>query len=154
MIRTVYKARFTVFLPAGLLVLTLASFASLGDDVSTVQADQAHLQAASRVTQMPSYTLHELRRADGMAVREYVSPSGKVFAVTWHGPSRPDLKQLLGAHFDEFRQALQSRGPAHGPVTVQLPGLVVQLGGHMRDFLGRAYLPDQMPAGVRPEDIH
>ena len=86
-------------------------------------------------------------------MREYVSPDGKVFAVAWHGPTSPDLKQLLGSHFEEFRQALRNRGPGHGPIVLQLPGLVVQLGGHMRDFGGRAYLPDQLPSGVRAEDI-
>jgi uncharacterized protein DUF2844 len=98
--------------------------------------------------------LHELQTPSGVAVREFVSPSGKVFAVAWHGPSRPDLKQLLGSHFEEYRQALQARSSRRGPVFIQLPNLVVQLGGHMRDFMGRAYLPDQLPAGVRAEDIH
>jgi Protein of unknown function (DUF2844) len=27
------------------------------------------------------------------------------------------------------------------------------LGGHMRNFTGPAYLPDQLPSGVRLEDI-
>lgn len=112
------------------------------------------MQASLRTTQASAYTLHELKTPSGVNVREYVSPSGKVFAIAWHGPSRPDLKQLLGAHFDEFRQALQTRGPGHGPVLIQLPGLTVQLGGHMRDFAGRAYLPGQIPAGVRAEEIH
>ncbi len=112
------------------------------------------MQASLRVTQTSAYTLHELQTPAGVAVREYVSPVGKVFAVVWHGPSRPDLKQLLGSHFEAFRQALQARGPGHGPVLVQLPGLVVQLGGHMRDFVGRAYLPDDIPAGVHTEEIH
>lgn len=87
-------------------------------------------------------------------MHEFVAPSGKVFAVTWHGPFHPDLKQLLGSHFEAYRQALQQRGAAHGPVTVQLPGLVVQLGGHMRDFVGRAYLTDEMPSDVQAKDIH
>lgn len=129
------------------------SFASLGGDSSTVQNDQAHLQATLRKTPTSSYTLHELQAASGQVIHEYVSASGKVFAVTWHGPFRPDLEQLLGSHFEEYRQALRQRAGARGPVTVQLPGLVVQLGGHMRDFVGRAYLPDELPAGVRAEDL-
>ena len=140
-------------LAACLLTLAVPCFASLGGDVGSVQSDQAHMQASLRVTQRSAYTLHQLQTPAGVAVREYVSPAGKVFAVAWHGPSRPDLKQLLGTHFDEFRQALQTRGPGHGPVLVQMPGLVVQLGGHMRDFVARAYLPDELPAGVRAEEI-
>jgi Protein of unknown function (DUF2844) len=98
--------------------------------------------------------VHDLQTASAVAVREYVSPSGKVFAVTWHGSASPDLRQLLGTHFEEFRQALQSRPPGHGPVAIRVSGMVVQLGGHMRDFVGRAYLTDEMPAGVRAEEIH
>ena len=134
-------------------MLAFPCFAALGDDATSIQTDQAHLQASLRTTQKSAYTMQELRTPSGTAVREFVSASGKVFAVAWHGPSRPDLKQLLGTHFDEFRQFLQSRGPGHGPVLVQLPGLVVQLGGHMRDFVGRAYLPDDLPSGAHTEDI-
>jgi Protein of unknown function (DUF2844) len=31
--------------------------------------------------------------------------------------------------------------------------MVVQISGHMRAFLGRAYVPQMLPAGVRAEDI-
>jgi hypothetical protein len=146
-------------LKPGLLIVVLSlltaapAFAVLGEDVASIQRDQAHIQASVRVTHTSAYSLHELQTPSGVSVREYVSPSGKVFAVAWHGPSRPDLKQLLGSHFEEFRQALQSQNQRHGPVFVQLPRLVVQLGGHMRDFVGRAYLPDQIPPGVRAQEI-
>ena len=118
-----------------------------------MQNDQLHIQATLHTTQMPAYALHELRTASGQTVHEYVTGSGRVFAVAWHGPFHPDLKQLLGSHFEEYRQALQQRAAARGPATVQLPGLVVQLGGHMRDFVGRAYLPDELPPGVRAEEL-
>jgi hypothetical protein len=106
------------------------------------------------MTQTASYTMHELQSPTGMAVREYLSPAGKVFAVAWHGPWRPDLQQLLGSHFEEYLQALQAQNPRrHAPLYVHQGNLVVQLGGHMRDFIGRAYLSDQIPEGVRAEDI-
>lgn len=137
-----------------MLALSLPSFAALGGDARSVQSDQAHLQASLNITRPGSYSVHELRGPTGQVVHEFVSPSGKVFAVAWHGPFSPDLKQLLGSHFEAYRQALQQRGPAHGPVTIQIPGLVVQLGGHMRDFVGRAYLTDELPSDIRAKDIH
>lgn len=142
-------------LTAGAILCAVPSFAALGGDVSSVREDQARIRATWKVTQTSNYTLHELRAADGVVVHEYASPPGKVFAITWHGPWAPDLQHLLGTHFEEFQQALQSqrRGAGHGPVVVQLPGLVVELGGHMRSFVGRAYLPDQLPDGVRAEEI-
>jgi Protein of unknown function (DUF2844) len=62
----------------------------------------------------------------------------------------------MGAYFDQFSQAeeaqrVQRRG--HGPVLIQQAGLVVQISGHMRSFVGRAYLPQMLPAGVHSEDI-
>jgi hypothetical protein len=138
-----------------ILFLSLQAFAVLGEDASSVQADQAHINAGLRVTQKPAYMLHELRSSTGMVVREFASSGGKVFAVAWQGPWHPDLKQLLGSHFEEFEQAAeaQKRRGVHGPLLIQQSGLVVELDGHMRGFSGRAYLPDQVPAGVREEDL-
>jgi len=104
---------------------------------------------------MSAYNLHQIQTPTGTAIREYVSPSGKVFAVAWNGPWQPDLRQLLGSHFAEYQQALQSSNrKSRGPISIQLPDLVVELSGHMRSFSGRAYLVDQVPAGVSLESIH
>ncbi len=134
---------------------SVPSFSVLGEDISTVPYDQAHFNATLLVTQKSGYAVHELHSSSGVVVREYASSSGKVFAVTWHGPWQPDLKHLLGSHFDAYRVRLQapSRGAGHGPVVIQQDGLVVELGGHMRDFVGRAYLTDQTPEGVSLEQI-
>lgn len=138
-----------------LLVWSLRSFGVLGEDVSSVQADQAHANASRRVTQSSKYTIHELRSPTGALIREYASSSGKIFAIAWHTPSFPDMRRLLGSHFEQFQEAAQrqNRRGGHGPLIIQLPGLVVELGGHMRAFSGRAYLPDQVPADVRDEEI-
>jgi Protein of unknown function (DUF2844) len=138
-----------------LLTWCCPSFAVLGEDVSSVQADQIQIKASMQVTQTQRYTIHELRSPSGAIVREYASPSGKVFAVAWHTPTLPDMKQLLGSHFEAFQQAVQAqnRRGLHGPVSVQLPDLVVELSGHMRSFTGRAFLPEQLPPEVRREEI-
>lgn len=139
-----------------MLAYLAPSFAVLGGDVSSVQVDQAHIKASLHVTQAQNYTIHELRSPSGTVVREYASPGGKVFAVAWQSPTLPDLKQLLGAHFEEFQQAAahaQVPRAGRGPLIIQHPGLVVELGGRMRAFVGRAYLPDQLPSDVHVEEI-
>jgi Protein of unknown function (DUF2844) len=138
------------------LLLPFPASASLGGDVTSVQTDQIKMQGSLRTTSNHSYTVHEIQGSTGVAVKEYVSSGGKVFAVTWRGPFHPDLRQLMGAYFDQFSQAeeaqrAQRRG--HGPVLIQQAGLVVQISGHMRSFVGRAYLPQMLPAGVHSEDI-
>jgi hypothetical protein len=139
-----------------LLLLPFPALASLGGDVTTVQADQAKMQGSLRTSSNNAYTLHEIQSSTGVAVKEYVSTSGKVFAVTWQGPFHPDLRQLLGTYFDQFEQAEQAQRAqrrGHGPVLIQQAGLVVQISGHMRAFVGKAYVPQMLPAGVHAEDI-
>jgi hypothetical protein len=130
--------------------------AELGGDTASIQADQIHMQGTRRMIAAESYTVHEIQAATGTVVREYVSANGKVFAVAWHGPWLPDLQQLLGSYFEQYAQAMQAQGDGRvrrRPVMIEQPGLVVQIGGHMRAFSGRAYVPEMLPSGVRVEDI-
>ncbi|MGC1482386.1 MAG: DUF2844 domain-containing protein [Candidatus Acidiferrum sp.] len=139
-----------------ILALPFPAAASLGGDVTSVQADAAKIQATLRTTSSDSYTIHEMQAPTGVAVKEYASPAGKVFAVTWKGPIHPDLRQLLGPYFEQFVQAEQAQRAqrrGHGPVLIQLPGLVIQVTGHMRSLAGRAYVPQMLPSGVRVADI-
>ncbi len=145
---------------AGIALLVLgfphAGYGVLGGDTFSVQADQLRMKASVKTTQAEAYTVQEMQGTSGTVVREYVSPAGKVFAVAWKGPFLPDLHQILGASFAPFTQAVQAqkwRRLGHGPVAVRQPGLVVLSGGHPRDYVGKAYLPDLMPQGVTAEEI-
>lgn len=132
------------------------ALAELGGDVTTVAADQRQMQAAKQsVRRAENYAVHEYKAAAGTVVREYVSPSGKVFGVAWQGPAIPDLRQLLGAYYAEYAGAASATGNVRhrGPLLIQEPGLVVQSGGHMRAYSGWAYAPDLLPTGVRAEEI-
>jgi len=137
--------------------LALPAHAALGGDAASIQADQIHMQGSRRTIAANSYTVHEIQADTGTVVREYVSADGKVFAVAWHGPWLPDMRQILGGYFEQYRAAVQSQSSsgrmARRPVMIDQPGLVVQIGGHMRAFAGRAYIPDRLPSGVHVEDI-
>jgi Protein of unknown function (DUF2844) len=128
--------------------------ASLGGDVTSVEADRAKMQASVQTTSKEGYEIHEMHATNNVVVREFVASSGKVFGVAWQGPIRPDLQQLLGSYFDTFTQAAQKAHKAgRRQLLVTQPGLVVQMGGHARAFVGRAYVPEMIPAGVRSEEI-
>ena len=143
-----------IFMLLAVAVTALPACAALGGDAASVQADQAHINASRRVSQSNGYAVHELYSPTGAVVREFVSSSGKVFAIAWQAPALPDLRQLLGPYFEEFQQAAAlSHRLGRAPLFVEHAGLVVQLGGHMRNFTGRAYLPDQLPSGARTEDV-
>ena len=147
---------YTAIFSITIFVIATPAFAALGDDASSVQTDMAHMQGSLRTTQSQAFTVHEIAAATGTTVREYASSSGKIFAVAWDGPWLPSMRQLLSSYFAQYQQALQANGPAYAgrrPLRIEQPGLVVQSGGHMRFFFGRAYIPQMMPQGVRAEDI-
>lgn len=148
------KRRFGYAAPIGvaaaLLVASAGAFAALGADEVSVQADRVRLKGSASIRQAQHYALHEIRQASGTAVREYVSPGGKVFAVAWDGPVLPDLRQVLGPYFDRYVAAAKDRRAKRTPVLIREPTLVVEAGGHLRAFAGRAYVPALVPQGVDP----
>ena len=150
--RRILAACFTL----GLLTVPAHLFAALGGDTNSVQSDRVHMQGSLRSTRAQNYTVHEIQAAAGTTVREYISPSGTVFAVAWKGPWPPDMRQLLGDYFEQYAQAAQIQSnvrTGRRPLHIELPGLVVHISGHPRSFAGTAYLPDRLPQGVRAEEL-
>lgn len=143
---------FQLLLTLSLLLLALPATASLGGDATSVQTDASNMKAQLRITQKQSYAVHELQTASGVLVREYVSPAGKVFGVSWQGSALPDMHQVLGTYYQRLATASPSRRP-QGPITINEPGLVLQSSGHMRAYTGKAYIPQMLPEGVRPDAI-
>jgi hypothetical protein len=146
-----------VVLPLMLIAPPSIAFAALGGSVSSVDADRVHVEGAlMRIVKNDAYALHEIRSASGTMIREYVNPAGAVFAVAWDGAWLPDLRQVLGDHYDRYQAVMQSRRQGRtgrGVVVIDEPGLVVQMSGHPRAFKGRAYLPALVPAGLQLESI-
>jgi hypothetical protein len=127
----------------GAILLTLAlgspAFASLGGNLSSVETDGAQMKAQT-----------------GTVVREYVSPEGRVFGVTWQGPFIPSMQQLLGTYFKQYTAGVKAQhdaGPGRRPLSIQQPNLVVHNTGHMRSFYGRAYDPGLLPEGITANTI-
>jgi hypothetical protein len=138
-----------------MLILPLPALAVLGGDVTSVQQDQAHMKGVLKTTQADAYAVHEIKVSVG-TVKEYVSPAGKVFAITWRGQVIPNMQQLLGTYFDQYAQAAKTQREGHvghRPLNIHQPGLVFQSGGHMRAYSGRAYVPAMVPQGVSPDAL-
>jgi hypothetical protein len=128
------------------------SFAALGDQVASIDNDAAHLRASRRIEDRGAYALHHLDTPTGTKVREFVAPAGTVFAVAWNGPAIPDLRQLLGTHFEQYQQAMRS-SRRHGPVNLRIGDFIFQQSGHQRSFRGRAYRADLLPNGVTTTEL-
>jgi hypothetical protein len=139
-----------------MLMLPIPALAALGGDVTSVHEDQAQMKGSLSTTQSAAYTVHEIKASAGTVVKEYASPAGKVFAITWHGQFIPSMQQLLGSYYQQFADAAAAQRESHAgrrALNVQQPGLVVQNGGHMRSYFGRAYIPEMLPQGVTKDEI-
>jgi Protein of unknown function (DUF2844) len=139
---------------AALLGLQRPAQATLGGNLTTVTNDQTRLKASLRVSSADRYTVHEMKASTGTTVREYATADGTVFAVTWQGPWRPDMRQLLGEYFGDYQQAARTKHTGHnGPLASRTDRVVIESSGHPRAFRGRAWVPDLVPAGVDPAEI-
>ncbi|HEY4975632.1 MAG TPA: DUF2844 domain-containing protein [Steroidobacteraceae bacterium] len=140
---------------AGMAVLLPAiSLGGLGAAAASVEADsiQFHSNHAFRLTL--AYTVHDLTLPNATTVREFVGSDGVVFAVSWQGPMLPDLRTLLGSHFQSLQSAPRSQPMAHSRLLLETPELVIRSEGHLRAFAGQAYLPQLLPAGVVVAELH
>ena len=147
LVRCRLKSYVFLLVPA---LLSIPAFCVLGQDVSSVTSDQVHMKASVRVLVTNSYSVHEMQMPTGTTVRQFASPSGTVFAVTWQGFS-PDLQQLLGEYFEQYVAAGSQNTRRGRGVYIDTGDLVVETGGHMRYVVGRAYLRSKLPQGV---DVH
>jgi hypothetical protein len=129
--------------------------AGLGGDAASAFADGTELHGVVNSVSLPQYDIQEITTETGIRVREYVNRDGVVFAVSWTGPVLPDLQRLLGTHYVEYTTALAALNHPglHRSLRVALPELIVESGGHLRAYAGRAYLPALVPAGVPAADL-
>ncbi len=80
--------------------------AALGGGLDSVEADRMSMKGLTlpmaatqqRVLQLPS----------GTVVTEFLTPNGAVYAVSWHGPALPNLRQILGNYFARYQTAART----------------------------------------------
>ncbi len=136
---------------------SLPALAGLGGNLDSVQADTAHLKAQRKAgTLGTDYSVQQLQLPSGTVVNEFLTPNGIVFAVTWHGPTMPDLQQIFGNYFQQYVAASGSashNGGTRRHFRIEQPDLVVESNGRMRAYFGRAYVPSLLPPNVTAADI-
>jgi Protein of unknown function (DUF2844) len=134
----------------GATVAINAAGTSSSTDPADATAPAVHQTANSTVRWQESTDVNQIR------VRQYVSSSGQVYAVSWDGSAMPDVAALLGTSFDRYRQEASSALPnANGlhSSRVSSSELMVETAVRLRDFSGRAWLPSSLPTGVTAADI-
>lgn len=148
------------------LLMTIASLASASACASLGGAPSDFGPGAARARQLAGalpagtatgtavpYTINETTLESGTVVREYVGPGGIVFGVSWNGPFLPDLRTLLGERYASLTGAAADKSRGRGQVNVQKDDLVIESGGHMRAWSGRAWLGSALPAGIGAEVV-
>jgi Protein of unknown function (DUF2844) len=153
--RTCKCALFLLVVGTNPLATSLA-YAGLGGDSASVNADAADLHGVVSAEDFSHYTAQQITGQSGMRIREFLNENGIVFAVTWTGPVLPDLRRLMGARFADYATALAAlRHPGlQRSLRIAMPDLIVESGGHLRAYSGRAYLPALIPSDVSLSELH
>jgi len=136
-----------------LIVGALPAWAALGEYEGSVDLDQRILRGGVSAQTRAGYRFHEITTPEGAVIREYVSPEGRVFGVSWHAHFIPNLQQLLGSYFPRVEEAGGAKTQRGGPLVIRSEDFVYFSAGRMMDFRGVAYVPALLPQNVRAEVV-
>ncbi len=140
------------------LVFTSSSikvFAALGEHESSTELEQHALKGTKKIILHGKFRVHEITSENNHLIREYISPDGIVFAVTWRGMTQPNLSLLLGSYFQEVNNALSSQPKHQGraPLSISTDHVIIEKFGHMLDIHGKAYIPSLLPNDVSAQEV-
>ena len=125
--------------------------AELGRTAASIDLDQRRLAPrAMSVQAVVGANRHEMAMGNGGAVREFTNADGTVFAVSWMGPRRPDLRQLFGsAYFQRFQADNAQTGHIRmrRALASTHADFIVRTGGVSSAQWGYAILPQATPKG-------
>ncbi|MEM5389259.1 DUF2844 domain-containing protein [Paraburkholderia phymatum] len=152
--RATIFAAFAVLAAGVTALLADPAHAELGGTMSAPRADDGSTQ---RVLPGSAVQIRSSVDAGGTTINEYATNDGYVFAYTWQGPTMPDLTRMLGRYADPYRTkaAAQLGEMSHLHASrVEQPAVIVESGGQMRSYVGRAWLPAAVPSGISLADLH
>ncbi|MGO9443594.1 MAG: DUF2844 domain-containing protein [Thiobacillaceae bacterium] len=137
-------------------LVTLPTYAKLGGDESDISTEAVNAKMALRpvVASARPYRTYEMTD-DGrnVSVRQYVNSDAKVFGVAWSGQTKPDLSQVLGPYYSRYVEAASGHGMVQPLRRIDQPDFVLRVSGHMRHFMGAAWVPGLVPANVDPTEL-
>ena len=134
----------------GGIILPNISYAELGGGISTVYQEQKQFNSQTSSSALGNVTVITQRLPSGIILREYMAGDGLIFALTWQGPSQPNLQVILGAYFDNYLNAAKN---AQRPIYSQDSNIVIESSGMMGAYEGLAYLPRQLPVGFSVKNL-
>ena len=131
------------------------------DGAMPAAASQATPAAASGAADVQRTLLNGALRmrtltdAGGTTINEYATSTGRIVAYSWSGPTMPNLRALLGKYIASYQTgvATATRDSNLHDSRIVRPDLIVESGGPMRGYVGRAWLPEALPPGVTADDF-
>ena len=133
-----------------LLSFPIFAKAELGSNLASITQEQKTFGSTLTTSPQSTYTIYIQNISPDLVIKEYVSNSGNIFGVSWKGSTLPDFQVLLGNYYSNYLSALQQNPRS---VFLQNDNLVLESGGMMGGYIGRAYLPKQVPVGIAPASI-
>ncbi len=130
------------------LFIHCGSWAALGGAPANLGPQAMATRSSTVSSGMATYTVLRKELDSGTTVHEYVDAGGTVFAVSWSGPFLPDLKEILGVHFEALTvEAVRRKDARRSRLEVRSSDVVIESSGQMRALQGRAWLPSKLPPG-------
>ena len=145
-----------------MLLGTSPAFAVLGEafvgsmTTNTSTPPRSNVSSTIKKASYPLYSSHSTTLENGTVVSEFTTNNAVVFAMSWSGPTLPDLNSLLGHYFSNFKsEVAKTRNQRNigTPLRMEADGLVLQSFGRMGNFAGQAYVPALVPAGLEIKDV-
>lgn len=134
--------------------LPLEARGALGEPADSVLRDHAALGGTTLTrTSVGGFAVLESTTADGLSVRQYVSPQGVVFAAAWNGPALPNLRVLLGQYYSRYSADLYTRTASPKLHTIGTGDFVLQVAKLPRGLAGSAHVPALLPPGASIDAI-
>lgn len=131
-------------------------FATLGADADSIVNDRTKLALDRSEPKKFSNFKAEEMVAKGLRVRQFVSPSGRVFALAWSGRVDSQLPQLLGSYSKDVQEYEQAHPKRAGRIPyrrVDAGRVVLEFWDTLRKVEGKAIVPALAPANVTAKDI-
>lgn len=137
------------------LVVSCASAAAHAELGGAMPSQASSAAGAPRMVLNGALRVRTLTDAGNTTINEYATSTGQIIAYAWEGPTMPDLRALLGKYADSYQTgaaASAGDGNLHNSRIVR-PDVIVESGGPMRGYVGRAWLPAALPPGVTADDL-
>jgi hypothetical protein len=134
----------------------LAAGDALAQLGGTMAASQVNDNPTQRVLPGGAVRVRSTIDAGGTTINEYATRDGLIFACAWQGPTMPDLTRILGPYAERYRANAAAQFNATGHLhasRVEQPDVIIEAGGQMRSYVGRAWLPAALPADVSLADL-